>query len=183
MTQPAWPIFRGFVGWRFADLGPDLAAGLTLAAVAIPEQMATSRLGGFPPVTGFVVFIAGTLGFALFGSSRLLSAGADSAITPIFAGALAVLAASGSPGYIGLASLLALMTGAILVVGGLCRLGWIANLLSIPVMTGFLAGIAAHIAVSQLPTLLGVAAGKGNLIESFIGILGAPARPILIRCR
>jgi sulfate permease, SulP family len=171
MTQSAWPIFRALEGWRFADSAPDLAAGLTLAAIAIPEQMATSRLGGFPPVTGFIVFIAGTLGFALFGSSRLLSAGADSTITPIFAGALTVLAASGSPVYIGLASLLALMIGAILVVGGLLRLGWIANLLSIPVTTGFLAGIAAHIAVSQLPTLLGVAAHEENLIQRCIAIL------------
>ncbi len=165
-------VFRSFAGWRFADLGPDLAAGLTLAAIAIPEQMATARLGGFSPVTGFVVFIAATLGFAVLGSSRVLSAGADSTITPIFAGSLAVLAAAGSPAYLGLATLLALMTGAILVIAGLFRLGWIANLLSIPVMTGFLAGIAVHIAVSQLPTLLGVAAGEGNLLQSLVAALG-----------
>ncbi len=165
-------VFRSFAGWRFADLGPDLAAGLTLAAIAIPEQMATARLGGFSPVTGFVVFIAATLGFAVLGSSRVLSAGANSTITPIFAGSLAVLAAAGSPAYLGLATLLALMTGAILVIAGLFRLGWIANLLSIPVMTGFLAGIAVHIAVSQLPTLLGVAAGEGNLLQSLVAALG-----------
>lgn len=172
MTQYAWPIFRSIAGWRLADLGPDLAAGLTLAAIAIPEQMATARLGGFPPVTGFIVFVAGTLGFAALGSSRVLSAGADSTITPIFAGALALLAASGSPAYAGLATVLAVMTGAIVLVAGLFRLGWIAGMLSIPVTTGFLAGIAAHIAVSQLPTLLGVPTPPGHLIYSFIGILG-----------
>lgn len=164
--------FHSFAGWRLSDLGPDLAAGLTLAAIAIPEQMATARLGGFSPLAGFVVFIAGTLGFAALGSSRVLSAGADSTITPIFAGAIASLAAAGSPGYFSLAILLAIMTGVVVLAAGLFRLGWIANLLSIPVMTGFLAGIAVHIGVSQLPTLLSVPAVESSLIPSFIADLG-----------
>lgn len=163
--------FRSFAGWRVADLGPDLAAGLTLAAIAIPEQMATARLGGFSPVTGFVVFIAGTIGFAALGSSRVLSAGADSTITPIFAGALAASVAAASPGYFTQAILLAIMTGIVVMAAGIFRLGWIANLLSIPVMTGFLAGIAIHIAVSQLPTLLGVPAAQGSLLPNLTAIL------------
>jgi sulfate permease, SulP family len=165
-------VFRSFAGWRLADLGPDLAAGLTLAAIAIPEQMATARLGSFPPLTGFVVFIAGTIGFAALGSNRLLSAGADSTITPIFAGSLLLLASSGSPAHTGLAMVLAVMTGAIVAAGGIFRLGWIADLLSIPVMTGFLAGIAIHIAVSQLPTLLGVPGGGDRTIERLSVVLG-----------
>lgn len=164
--------FRSFAGWRLADLGPDLAAGLTLAAIAIPEQMATARLGNFPPVTGFVVFIAGTLGFAVFGSSRVLSAGADSTITPIFAASLLSLASGASPAYVALAMLLAMMAGALVAAGGIFRLGWIADLLSIPVMTGFLAGIAIHIAVSQLPALLGVPGGGDRLIERLVAVLG-----------
>ena len=164
------PVFRGLAGWRRADFGPDLIAGLTLAAIAIPEQMATARLGGFPPAAGLIVFIAGTLGFAMFGSSRVLSAGADSTITPIFAGALALMAASGSPAYFGLAAGLALMTGAALIVSGLFRLGWIANLLSVPVTTGFLAGIAVHIAVSQLPALLGLIATGDDPVHRLVQI-------------
>jgi sulfate permease, SulP family len=180
MTQPliddrarrAWPIFRSFAGWRLANLGPDLLAGLTLAAIAIPAQMATARLGGFPPVTGFIVFIAGTLGFAALGSSGILSVGADSTIAPIFASSLALMAAAGTPAYVGLATLLAAMTGAILLISGLCRLGWIASLLSIPVMTGFLAGIAVHIVASQLPTLLQVPAGTGEyLIQNIVAVV------------
>jgi sulfate permease, SulP family len=165
-------VFRSFAGWRLADLGPDLAAGLTLAAIAIPEQMATARLGSFPPLTGFVVFIAGTIGFAALGSNRVLSAGADSTITPIFAGSLLLLASGGSPAHIGLAMVLALMTGAIVAAGGIFRLGWIADLLSIPVMTGFLAGIAIHIAVSQLPTVLGVLGGGDRVVERLSAVLG-----------
>jgi MFS superfamily sulfate permease-like transporter len=89
----SWPLFRSLEGWRPKDLGPDLLAGLTLAAIAIPEQMATARLGGFPPILGFVAFIAGTLGFLFFGASRFVSVGADSTIMPIMAAGLAALAA------------------------------------------------------------------------------------------
>ena len=158
-------LFRTLRGLSPADFNRDLAAGLTLAAIAIPEQMATARLGGFPPQIGFFAFIAGTLAFAAFGSSRLMSVGADSTITPIFAGSLALLAASGSPEYAGLAAALALMVGAILIAGGILRLGWIADLLSRPVITGFLAGISVHIVLSQAPTVLGVPSGGSTVYE------------------
>jgi SulP family sulfate permease len=163
-TASRWRPFASLAGWRLADLGPDSIAGLTLAAIAVPEQMATARLGGFAPQIGFVAFIAGAIAFAAFGSNRSLSIGADSTITPIFAGGLALLAATGSPQYGGAAQLLALMVGAILMVAGLFRLGFVADLLSIPVTTGFLAGIAGHIVVSQAPALLGGAAPHGSFV-------------------
>jgi len=150
----AWPIFRSLASFRPGDLPGDLIAGLTLAAIAIPEQMATARLGGFSPQIGFFAFIAESVGFAMFGGNRFLSCGADSTITPIFAGGLVLMAASGSPDYQALAVALALMVGVILVLGSLFRLGWIANLLSTPVTVGFLAGISVHILVSQLPGVL-----------------------------
>jgi sulfate permease, SulP family len=168
-----WPILRSFAGWRAADLSSDVIAGLTLAAIAIPEQMATARLGGFAPQIGFLAIIAGALGFAFFGANRAMSVGADSTITPIFAGSLAVLAASGSPHYAALAAMLALMVGAMLVAGGLLRLGWVADLLSIPVTTGFLAGIAGHIILSQAPALLGVAAPEGSFVDKVAALAGA----------
>ena len=140
-----WPVFRSLASYRASFLTRDLVAGLTLVAVAIPEQMATARLGGFSPEVGFFAFVAGSLAFALFGDNRLLSCGADSTITPIFAGSLALLAASGSADYTALGAMLALMVGIVLVAGGIFRLGWIADLLSIPVTTGFLAGISVHI--------------------------------------
>jgi len=166
------PVFQAFAGWRFRDLGPDAVAGLTLAAIAVPEQMATARLGGFAPQVGFLAFVAGALGFAVFGANRFLSVGADSTITPIFAGGLALAAAAGTPQYGAAAAMLALLAGAILMLGGVFRLGFIADLLSIPVTTGFLAGIAGHIAVSQAPALLGVEAPQGALIDKVI-TLGA----------
>src|SRR3981081_4583332 len=160
-----WPAFRSLASYRASDLPGDLIAGLTLAAIAIPEQMATARLGGFSPQIGFFAFIAGSLGFAMFGSNRFLSCGADSTITPIFAGGLVLIAASGSPDYQALAIALALMVGVILMAGSLFRLGWIANLLSTPVTTGFLAGIAVHILVSQMPGVLGLSAPKGPMLD------------------
>src|ERR1700760_1795502 len=150
-TRHSWPVLCSLQGYSASFLSHDLVAGLPLVAIAIPEQMATARLGGFSPQIGFYAFIAGSLGFALFGSNRFLSSGADSTITPIFAGGLAALAASGSPDYAALACMLALMVGVILVIGATFRLGFIADLLSIPVTTGFLAGIAVHILISQLP--------------------------------
>ncbi len=160
-----WPIFRSLASYRRGFLPQDLVAGLTLAAIAIPEQMATARLAGLSPETGFFAFFAGSLAFAVFGASRVLSCGADSTIAPIFAGGLALLATAGSPDYGALAAALALMVGAALIAGGLFRLGWIADLLSVPVTTGFLAGIAVHILVSQLPSVLGIVGGEGPTIQ------------------
>ncbi|HUO91304.1 MAG TPA: SulP family inorganic anion transporter [Rhizomicrobium sp.] len=159
-----WPILRSFAGWTWNDLGGDLGAGLTLAAIAIPEQMATARLGGFAPETGLFLFIAGSIAFAVFGANRYLSSGADSTITPIFAGALAAVAAQGSFGYAALAAVLAIAVGVILIASGLARLGWIASFLSAPVTTGFLAGVAIHIVVSQLPGLLDIASPGPDLL-------------------
>ncbi len=168
-SQPSagktWLIFRSLAGYRAAFLSRDLFAGLTLAAIVIPEQMATARLGGFAPQIGFFAFVAGSLAFAAFGSNRFLSSGADSTITPIFAGGLAALAATGSPDYTTLAAALALMVGLMLTVGGIFRLGWISDLLSVPVTIGFLAGISVHILISQLPGILGLPAPEGPMLE------------------
>ena len=143
--------------------GHDLLAALALIAVALPEQIATARLAGAPPGAGLLVFAAGSLGFFLLGANRYLSVGADSTIAPVFAAALALLAMEGSPHYLALAALLAVMVGVGVALAGLLRLGWVARLLSIPVITGFLAGISVHIAISQLPALLGLPAAHGGL--------------------
>jgi MFS superfamily sulfate permease-like transporter len=168
----SWSLFSSLASWRPAFLPADLIAGLTLAAIAIPEQMATARLGGFEPQIGFFAFIAGSIGFAMLGANRFLSCGADSTITPIFAGGLAALAAAGAPDYSALAIALALMVGAMLVASGIFRLGGIANLLSVPVTVGFLAGISVHILVSQLPGVLGIESPAGPTLDR----IGAIAR-------
>ncbi len=171
-----WPLLKSFAGFQPGGIGPDVIAGVTLAAVAIPEQMATARLGNLSPQAGFFAFIAATLAFAVFGSSRQVSTGADSTITPIFAGGLALLAASGAPHYAALAAALAVMVGAMVTAAGLLRMGWVGNLLSAPVTTGFLAGIAVHIIVSQLPAALGLEPLHGSTIDRIMALAGEIAR-------
>jgi MFS superfamily sulfate permease-like transporter len=156
---------------QLSGLPRDALAGLLLAAIAIPEQLATARLAGMPPETGLFTFAAGAIGFAVFGTNRFLSAGADSTIAPIFAGGLAALAAAGSPAYAALASMLSIIVGFVLVGSAVLRAGWVADLLSIPVTTGFMAGIAVHIVVGQLPSVLGIADVHGTLAAQFVQLL------------
>ncbi|HTZ10537.1 MAG TPA: SulP family inorganic anion transporter [Acidimicrobiales bacterium] len=164
----AAPAHHGLVlggslrAYRRAWLGPDLLAALTLLVIAVPEQLATSRLAGMPPITGLFTFVAGTAAIAVLGSNPQLSVGADSTIAPLFAVGVAHLAPSGSARYVDLVPLLAVMVGVIVAVVGLARLGWIADFLSTPIIAGFLAGVAVIIVVHQLPDLLGLPAASGS---------------------
>jgi len=167
---PPW-LFTSLRGYQIGWLPRDFVAGLMLAAIAIPGQLATARLAGMPPETGLYAFVAGSLAFATFGANRFMSVAADSTIAPIFAGGIASLAAVGSAHYAELVTLLALMVGTILLAVGLLRAGWLATLLSIPVTTGFLAGIAVHIIVGELPTLLGLSEERGHLLLRLFHIL------------
>ncbi|MGH6794954.1 MAG: SulP family inorganic anion transporter [Methylocella sp.] len=165
-------FLRSAARYAARDLRPDLVAGLALAAVALPSQLATAHLAGFPPATGLIAFAAASISFAVTGANHFLVACADSTIAPIFAGGLATLAAPGSQDYIALCASFALLAGGTLVCCGLFRLGWIANLASRPVTLGFLAGIACHIVISQLPSLLGIAAPGGSLLQGAYTIAG-----------
>jgi sulfate permease, SulP family len=168
-------ILRSFAGWRPRDLGADAVAGVTLAAVAIPSQMATAHLAGLPPRIGVFALLAGAVGFALFGDSRRLSVGADSTIAPIFAGALASLATAEPAHYPAAVAALGLLVGLVLICGGALRLGFIADLLSIPVTTGFFLGIAGHILVSQASSVLGVEPSEGHLAQQVLSLVARAA--------
>ena len=113
----------------------DIAAALALAAIAIPEQIATARLAGAPPATGLLVFAAASTGFFLLGSNRYISVGADFTIAPVFAAALAGMASSTSPRNMALAALVAMMAGTLVMASGLLRMGWVSRLLSVPIIT------------------------------------------------
>jgi len=157
---------------QLAWLPGDLVAGAMLAAIAIPEQIATARLAGMPAQTGLYAFAAGSLAFALFGRNRFLSVGADSTTAPIFAGSIATIVIGSSTPYPALVGLVALFTGLALLLAGVLRAGWIADLLSIPVTIGFLAGIGVHIIVGQLPSVLGVSEGPGPLVMQLVALVG-----------
>jgi sulfate permease, SulP family len=159
-------------GYQRSWVSGDLVAGVTLLTIAVPEQLATSRLAGMPPITGFYAFIAGSLVFALLGSNPHVSVGADSTIAPLFAVGVAHFAASGSPRYVELVGVLAVLVGVIVALVWLLRLGWIAEFLSAPIITGFLAGVAVVIVVHQLPDLLGLPPTGGSTVHRIRFILG-----------
>jgi len=169
-SHASW-LFASLRDYRPSWLSGDAVAAVTLAAIAIPEQLATARLAGMPPKAGLFAFAAGSIAFAAFGTNRFMSVGADSTIAPIMAGGLAALAAAGSEPYVSLAAVLALLVGIALLLARPLRLGWIADLLSIPVTTGFLAGISVHIIVGQTPAMLGIAAEHGSLIARLGAIM------------
>ena len=152
-------------GYRRTWLAADGLAALALVAIAVPSQLATSRLAGMPPVTGLYAFVAGTVMFALLGSNPQMSVGADSTIAPLFAAGVAHLAVTGSPHYIALVGLVAVLVGILVALVAILRFGWIAEFLSAPIITGFLAGVAVIIIVSQLSDLLGLPPTTGSTIH------------------
>ena len=171
-------------GYQRTWLAPDVLACITLVAIAVPEQLATSRLAGMPPVTGLYAFVAGSVIFGLLGANPLMSVGADSTIAPLFAAGVGHLAPTGSAHYVSLVSLVAVSVGVLVALVGLLRMGWIANFLSVPIVTGFLAGVSVIIVVHQLPDLLGLTSVSGTTphriaeVVRHIGHLNAPSLAI-----
>jgi sulfate permease, SulP family len=158
-ARPArWPVLRGIRPVRRAQLPGDLLAGLTLAAVGIPEVLGYARIAGMPVVTGLYTLLLPMALFAVLGASRHLVVAADSATAALLAGTLVRLAAPGSAHYVRLAGLAALLTGGLLILARLARLGFLANFLSRTVLLGFLTGVGIQVALGQLPDLLGVTA-------------------------
>ena len=124
-----------------------------------------------PPITGFYAFVAGSVLFALLGSNPQMSVGADSTIAPLFAVGISHLAPADSSHYIALIGLLAVTVGAMVMLVGLLRLGWIAEFLSAPIITGFMAGVAIIIVVHQLPDLFGLSSVSGTNIHRVITVI------------
>src|SRR5579863_6747755 len=135
----AWLIPPTLRGYHVSWWRGDALAGLSLVAVALPSQMATARLAGLPAGDGLYAFVAGSLLYALFGTNRQLSVGADSTIAPVLALGVGTIALVGTARYVTTMAFVALLVGGILIAVGLLRLGWIAELLSTPVITGVLA--------------------------------------------
>src|SRR5262245_31874444 len=149
----------------------DIIAGITLAALGIPEVMGYANIAGMPVITGLYTIIIPIAVFALLGSSRHLVVGADSATAAIMAAGLVGMAAVASPQYVALAGALAIVTGVLLVIARLLRLGFLADFLSRSVLIGFLTGVGIQVAMGQVGGMLGVASGSGGTIRKFFGTL------------
>jgi high affinity sulfate transporter 1 len=157
-------VLQGLLPLHRRQVPGDLLAGVTLAAVGIPEVLGYARIAGMPVVTGLYTLLLPMALFAVFGASRHLVVAADSATAAIMAAALVRLADPGSAQYIRLAGLAALITGVLLLLARLARLGFLASFLSRTVLLGFLTGVGIQVAIGQLPGMLGVTAPSMNTL-------------------
>ena len=151
-------------------LSGDLTAGLIVTVMLIPQSLAYAMLAGLPPQIGLYASILPLLAYAFFGSSMTLAVGPVAVASLMTASALTPLAAPGSESYLVLAVLMALMSGLILFVAGLLRLGFLAYFLSHPVISGFISGSAILIAIGQLKYLLGISLPSGSIIATMKGL-------------
>jgi high affinity sulfate transporter 1 len=160
-------VFGAIRGYRSAWLSSDLIAGLVLTTLLVPQGMAYAELAGLPAINGLYTSIACLIGYAVFGPSRILVLGPDSSLGPMIAATLLPLvAADGDPKRaVALASMLALIVGAVMVTGGFAKLGFVADLLSRPTMIGYMNGLAVTILVGQLPKLCGFSTDANGLVN------------------
>jgi sulfate permease, SulP family len=149
-------LLKGIRPVRRASALRDVRAGVTLAAMNIPQVLGYTRIAGMPVVTGLYTLLLPLLAFAVFGSSRYLVVAADSATAAILAGGLSPLAAMATPAYVVLAGYVAVLTGAFLLLGRLFKLGFLADFLSQTVLVGFLTGVGFQVGIAVLGTTLGL---------------------------
>jgi sulfate permease, SulP family len=167
--------YISIVGWLSTYQGAwlrfDVVAGLTTAAVVIPKSMAYATIAGLPVEVGLYTALIPMVVYAILGTSRPLSFSTTSTIAILTAAQLAVLSPGrGSGELVVAAATLALMVGAFLLLAGIFRLGFIANFISDPVLTGFKAGVGLVIIVDQIPKLLGVHIDKGRFLQNILSI-------------
>jgi SulP family sulfate permease len=153
--------------WR-----PDSLAAMSLWAVLIPQSMAYAQLAGVPAVYGLYTAFAAMIGYALFGTSRVLNQGPESAVAIVTAATLMPLVGGEGEQYILFASVLAILVGIWAIIGGFARLGFITRYISRPILTGYIVGSAWLIVISQLPALFGITVDE----ESYHTALGALVR-------
>jgi high affinity sulfate transporter 1 len=153
------PILQGVLPIGTVQIPAELIAGLTLAALAIPEVMGYTKISGTPVITGLYTILIPTALFALFGSSRHLVVGADSATAAILAAGLVGIASTGSDQYVALAAVLAFMSAGFLILARIIGLGFMADFLSRTVLIGFLTGVGVQVALGEISGMLGLKGG------------------------
>ena len=171
---PGVGVLRSYrPGW----FGKDLTAGLILTALLVPQGMAYAELAGLPPITGLYTSILCLTAYAIFGPSKILVLGPDSSLGPMIAACIIPLvAANGDPAKaVAYGSILALMVGAITVLAGVFKLGFVADLLSKPTQIGYMNGLALTIVIGQLPKLFGFSIDADGLIDEFVGFVNGVA--------
>jgi MFS superfamily sulfate permease-like transporter len=156
-TSSPFLFFQGILPFDRSRLIPEMVAGITLAALGIPEVMGYTKIIGTPVITGLYTLLLPVLAYAIFGASRHLVVAADSATAAMVSAALA--SHVGSPQYVALTGLVALVAGGLLLAASLLRLGFLADFLSRTVLVGFLTGVGAQVSLAELHGLLGLENG------------------------
>lgn len=165
------PVIGWLPAYRREDASGDLVAAVLVTIMLIPQSLAYALLTGLPPQVGLYASILPLVLYAIFGSSNSLSVGPVAIIALMTAGVLSPLFTPGSEEYIAGAVILALMSGLMLVLMGCLRLGFLANFLSHPVISGFISASAVVILASQVKHLLGVSASGNNLVDLAMSLL------------
>jgi sulfate permease, SulP family len=158
--------------YRRAWLRPDLIAGVVIWSVVTPQAVAYAQIAGLPPEAGLMAAPVAMAAFALAGTSRQLVVSATTATSAVSAATVGPLAGGDVERFAALSAALALVVGVVLALGGVLRFGAVSDLVSKPVMTGFLFGLGLVITLAQLPALLGIAPGEGNFFPALADMLG-----------
>lgn len=165
MLQRFLPIFTWLPHYHRGLFGADLLAGIIVTVMVIPQSLAYALLAGLPAIVGLYASLLPQLIYCLFGTSRTLAVGPVAIIALMTGAALSAVTSPGSPEYLQAALILALLSGVILILMGLMKLGFLSNFLSHPVISGFLTASGILIAVSQLGNLLGLDSSGFTLVE------------------
>jgi high affinity sulfate transporter 1 len=165
-------VAPSLVGYQPRWLSKDVVAGLVLSALLVPQGMAYAELAGLPPVTGLYTSMLCLIAYAVLGPSKILVLGPDSALGPMIAATILPLAgAGGDPARaVLLASCLAVITGLLMIVAGIGKLGFVADLLSKPTILGYMNGLALTIIVGQLPKFLGFSVDSDTFLGDVAGV-------------
>jgi len=166
------PILSWLPSYDRSWLRPDVIAGATVWGLLVPETIAYAGLAGLPPEAGLYTVLATLAAYAIFGTSRHLIASATSAAAVLLAAGIASLGPSSAADYASRAAAMVLFCAGLFLLAGFLRLGFIAQFISVPVMAGFVFGLAIFVTVSQLPKLFGIEKGGGNTVHQFFYLLG-----------
>lgn len=171
IAQRLLPALNWVPAYRGEWLLPDLLAGLAVWAVMVPEGMAYAGIVGVPAIMGFYTIVPPLIVYALLGTSRLLVVGPDTATGLISALTVGAIAAQGTASFNSLTSTLAILIGALFLLFGLMRMGWVATFIPTPVMRGFIEGLVCVTIIGQVPHLLGIEGTSGNFFAKLWSVL------------
>jgi len=172
LLQRYIPMLEWLPGYKWGDdLRWDLIAGLTVWALLVPEEMAYAGIAGVPPEAGLYTAPLALVGYAIFGTSKQLFVGPSSTVAIVSASVVGGIVASSGADFWTVTSWLAIVTGIVLVLLGLARMGWVSNFMARSVLDGFIIGLAITIAIGQIDKMFGIESEGSNTIREFGSIL------------